>query len=356
MSDARPRLGICIPTYNRPDQFERCLTSVILSAKNFNVPIFISDNASNASNKQVVTKLRSHYPHIFYSQNSCNIGAERNIIQVARSCNAEFCWLLGDDDRMEIAAVKYVLNVLNNIDDSISFVFANYCRVDASVSKVLHEKSLPLEHDLIMEAEEFFMHYGPAMSFIGSCIFRRDLLDRTTPETYYDTQYVHVGTIMEGIVDQKVYICSESLVRCRIGNAGVTTWYEDYWKVVQGWDALVDKLADFYSPKACRSAKEAIHQAFGVGTLRCLCGRRADKLYNFASFLHDPFLRVHWKGTKRIGALFIALLPPSLLKIARDLWQLRRYRRCRSIEDVPLFPEKDAVPSPAFTEIAPKEA
>ena len=67
------KLSICIPTYNRALLLKECVESFLPEAVKYDIPIFISDNASSDNTKDVVEKLREVYPDIIYSRNQSTI-------------------------------------------------------------------------------------------------------------------------------------------------------------------------------------------------------------------------------------------------------------------------------------------
>jgi len=349
------QLGICIPAYHRPDQLERCLLSVIAAAKEFSVPTFVTDDAEDFANRSVIEKIKRHYPFLVYYKNPRRLGLEHNILNAATKCTAEYCWLLGEDDRMEPEAIATVLRALQEATEPPLFLFVNYRYVDANISRVLRERVLPVCKDTCISSDIFLQRYSWAMGFLGSCIFQRQLLTQADANAYLGTHFVHVGFIMESIAGKAVIVIAEPLVRNRVGGAEVFSWSEHCWDVFHGWDVMIDRLAAHYPPEVCNEAKNAFHRAMGIGTLRFLCARRADGLYHISYLRHSSLLRSQWRGSKRLGAFLIALTPPFVFKLAKGFVELQRKFRCRSIEDVPRFPEKDPGRDPAFNEIAHKE-
>lgn len=342
-SAGNKKLGVCIPAYQRPEQLERCLLSVIESAHPFNVPIFIADDAPNSPNRLVVTRLQQHYPLLFYSPNLSRLGLDRNILHAANLCPCEYVWLLGEDDRMEPTGIANVLDVLSKATN-LPFLVVNYRYVDPTVETVLCEKVLPLKRDTAMEAPTFFRQYGWTIGFIGSCVLRTELFRKVDPERYIGTYYAHVGVIMEMLVGKTLFVLAEPVVRNRVGSAEVFSWSDRYWEVFRGWNELTDRLKPLYGPEVCRDSCTSFCKAMGIGTLRFLCARRAERLYNIKYFIKEPLIRSHWKGLKRVAAFSIALTPPLIFCFGRYLWNRRRKRHGRPIQDVNLSPQRISAP------------
>ncbi len=112
MTGYNTKLGICIPTYKRPDQLRQCVDSIIASAAPFAVPIFIADDSTDETNAEAIAEIQGRYPHVIYEKNAKNLGIDRNILHCADICRCEYAWLMGEDDRMKAAAVSTVLDLL----------------------------------------------------------------------------------------------------------------------------------------------------------------------------------------------------------------------------------------------------
>jgi glycosyltransferase involved in cell wall biosynthesis len=121
------KLSICIPTYNRSGYLRRCLDLVIPQLQEFRdrIELVISDNCSTDDTKQVVDEFALLYP-IRYFKNDQNYGINHNILFIAQSrADGEFCWILGDDDRIRDGTIRNLMRVLDGNPD-IDFIFINF--------------------------------------------------------------------------------------------------------------------------------------------------------------------------------------------------------------------------------------
>ena len=121
------KLSLCIPTYNRSHYLRRCLDIVIPQVQEFagRIELVVSDNCSTDDTKAVVDEFAQRYP-IKYFKNDKNYGINHNILFIAQSrAQGEFCWILGDDDRIRDGTIRYLMGVLDSNRD-IDFVFMNF--------------------------------------------------------------------------------------------------------------------------------------------------------------------------------------------------------------------------------------
>ena len=96
-------LSICIPTYNRINQLDNCLNSILISTKKINqtelsdFEVCISDNGS----QEDILKITKKYEKYFYinvNKNKTNLGFALNAIKTISMARGEYSWLIGNDD------------------------------------------------------------------------------------------------------------------------------------------------------------------------------------------------------------------------------------------------------------------
>jgi glycosyltransferase involved in cell wall biosynthesis len=321
-------LGVCIPTYRRPDQLRACLRSIVRAAAPHGVAIHVADDSTDDTNVAVIDELRSEYPGIVHHRNAVNLGIDRNIIHAVDVCDARYAWILGEDDRMTPEAISTVVDLLSS--SAPAFVYVNYTSVDESLALVLNERSLPLDQDQELHASEFLATAAWSMGFIGACVVRKDLWSAVRPETYVGTYYAHVGTIMESVRGRRVHLVAEPLVLNRCGTARAFTWTGSTFDVLHGWDRMIDLLRGSYPQAACDAASASFRRAHGIGSVRFFCYLRADRALTPEA--HARFIRQgpYSPGARR-ASWVIARTPPVLFRLARSLLFAARGLRNRRI-------------------------
>jgi glycosyltransferase involved in cell wall biosynthesis len=322
------RLGVCIPTYKRPDQLRRCVESIIAAAAPFDVPIFITDNAADDTNRAVIAELRARYPHIVYALNEENVGIDRNVQRCINLCDCDYAWGIGDDDRMLPGAVGAVLEALER--DSPAFLCVNYSYVDEDVAVVLREKLLPLEADRDEDAAAFFREDAWAIGFLGSCVVNKALWRAVSPAPYLDTYFAHVGVILESVAGRRVSLLAEPQVLNRVGGAEVFTWSGDAYGVFQGFPAVARRLAPVYGAEAAEEAAATFVRRHGLDTLRFMLARRGDRAYNLD--VYRRFVRDSRRGRlHKMAAYLVATIPPAPARALRVLFSLMRRRSSQKV-------------------------
>jgi glycosyltransferase involved in cell wall biosynthesis len=320
-------LGVCIPTYKRPDQLRRCLESIIRSAGEQPVPIHVADDSTDDTNDAVVGELAARYPHLVHHRNPRNLGIDGNIVHAVNLCEARHAWILGEDDRMLPEAIPTLLSLLSGGDRP--FVFVNYASVDEDVAMVLRERSLPLERDSEEGANEFFAAHAWSMGFIGACVVDRDLWGTVDASRYVGTYYAHVGTILEYLRGRRVYLAARPMVLNRTGRPGAFTWTRSTFDVLHGWSAMVDRLRPLYPGEICDRAASSYRRAHGLGSVALFAYLRADRA--LTPEVHEAHVRTGpYSSLERAASWAIARTPAVVFQAARwtlTAWRGRRNRR-----------------------------
>ena len=118
-------LSICIPTYNRVNQLDNCLNSILISKKkvdNFNFEICISDNCSEEDTESIIKKYNKELT-IKYNRNEKNFGFAINGIKTVSMAKGEYSWMIGNDDLILPKTLLKLKNLLqNNLDKDYFFI------------------------------------------------------------------------------------------------------------------------------------------------------------------------------------------------------------------------------------------
>lgn len=317
------RLGICIPTYKRPDQLLQCVLSIIASAEPHHVPIYILDDSTDETNAEAIGALRERYPRIVYRKNERNLGIDGNIAACVDACACDYAWIMGEDDRMRPDAIRIALEAL---EESPAFVCVNYSYVDDAVAVILRERQLDIISDLVLSGEEFLRTHAWAIGFIGGCIVNKGLWNAVDKARYIGTYYAHAGVILESLAGRKALVLAKPLVLNRVGNAETFTWSGDSYGVMTGWARMCRLLEPFYNVDTCRAAEDAFLQNHGLTSIKLLCSQRADRVYNMSAY--RSYFRDADRGRMyHLLARLVAVAPPAPFRYARSFYHYVRRRK-----------------------------
>lgn len=106
-------LSICIPTYNGGNRIKECLERVFEATKYRNdVEVIVSDNGSTDNTNEIINSYLG-IPHYYVYRNLKNLGFFANIKMLVDSyAKGRYCWIIGDDDYIDIDAIDKLCYVL----------------------------------------------------------------------------------------------------------------------------------------------------------------------------------------------------------------------------------------------------
>ncbi len=276
-------LSICIPTYNRSEYLRECLTSIVTSANGHerNIEIVISDNASEDNTAAIVKEFQKRVPYIRYHRNPNNIGGELNFRFVASLAIAEFVWVFGDDDKMELNAIS---TVLEKISAGHDFLICNYSIWDKNFTVKIRDNALPEARSSIFDDHNKLLEFfGLHLGYISSIIIKKKLLldlPYKEYESYKEYGFPYLLAVYNGVAMNtcKIKFIANPIICNRSGNSGNYDWYKFF---VTGSSLIFDALlAKGYKKKAVRTAKRHVLNTFVLPSLIGI-RLRSDDLDNF---------------------------------------------------------------------------
>lgn len=301
------RLSICIPTYNRALYLKQCVESFLPEARKYDIPIFISDNASSDNTEQVVNKLREGYAHIFYSRNDKTIND--NFTKVISLSDTQYSWLFADDDAVQGAVMGKVLRAL---DQHAELVIVNGSTNSLDFSKVIEERRLNIFEDRLYEPgehEQFMIDTAFYLTFIGSLIVNRSKFLALKDKDMVGVSFRHVAVVLSYIVGLRAYVVAEPHVRIRLQNSG---WSHAKFEVLMlDWPNTIWNLPSAYSD----AAKSKVVQRRRIESLNYILASRANRMYDRE--LYNKYIKndPNISGIRKCVFRAIAAMPVRMFRL-----------------------------------------
>ena len=175
-------LSICVPAYDRSQCLDELLQSIILHTdQNTPVQICVSDDAAPPATEAVVRRWQALYPHIVYHRNAENGGLDRNILKSVELADGDYCWLMGDDDKVEPDAVTSVIRKIEEFGrpTALSLNGALYDRnlttPRRSPARGPAWRKNKLRQDTAFNDLDAIIHwFGDSFGFIGETVVHRE--------------------------------------------------------------------------------------------------------------------------------------------------------------------------------------
>ena len=101
-AQTKPRLSLCLATFNRARYLDRYLTHHLsaLDASGIDYELVVSDNCSTDETPEILARYASRHPQMRVSRQSRNVGAYPNILETLRRARGEVVVSIADDDLM----------------------------------------------------------------------------------------------------------------------------------------------------------------------------------------------------------------------------------------------------------------
>lgn len=254
----RPRISLCIPSYNRAAYLKGALESGLQEAANQppgTVEVLVCDNASTDETWDLISRIQIAHPHLRALRNSENLGFDRNYLSCLNEARGEFIWVMGDDDIWLPGSLGRVLLELDAGADAC-LCLAEACDLDLNPLIVLpwYLDNNPPAVWLLENRDDLIRYFNAcarnagAFAFISVAIFRRDrfLQNWASLQRAEDIGYTQVWGMMEFLLQPtRLHYIPEALVRNRMSDTHSNSvasqdLYERWMIDLRGWLRVAD--------------------------------------------------------------------------------------------------------------------
>ena len=131
----RPRLSICITTFNRADILRKTLEH-LHQVCDADVEIVVADNASPDHTKQVIEEFRPKFRFYRTLRHSTNLGPAKNLSSVMSLATGKYVYALSDDDAIYYDGLLTAVRLMED-DPAIVGVYGSYQEWDSNADSIL---------------------------------------------------------------------------------------------------------------------------------------------------------------------------------------------------------------------------
>jgi len=299
-----PCLSICIATYNRAGYIGETLDSIIPQLDD-DVELLVVDGASTDNTEDVVRRYVDVNPRIRYIRLSAKGGVDQDYDKSVQLACGEFCWLFTDDDLLKPGAVAAVKAAIKKGYD---LVVVNAEVRDRELSVILQSRRIVMHDNKVYahdEMELLFIDALDYLSFIGAVVIPRSVWLSRERESYFGTEFIHVGVIFQKPLTASALIIAEPYIIIRFGNAQWESRRFDIWMFK--WPRLVWSFKDISN-----GAKQSVIRREPWRNVKKLINQRSEGSYNLRSYRqYFSTMRVNvlWK----FCACLIACFPRNII-------------------------------------------
>jgi abequosyltransferase len=196
---SRPLLTIAIPTYNRADLLDLCLSRVLSQADSYPeaVEVLVSNNAATDHTKQVVAKHQAEHPALRYSENEQNGGPDYNIAKCFELATAKYVWVFSDDDILLPNAVDHIMMLLKQQELGIIVLATNFYRHSIHEFVPLNE---PLTYKLYDDPAQLATEVHFWLTYISGIITNKELVNNAVTLYQYQNSFmIQLGWVIPAL-------------------------------------------------------------------------------------------------------------------------------------------------------------
>jgi len=140
MIGSSPKLSICIPAYNRPEELREVLQSIAKQQTgNWDILVCEDHSPRQVEIVQVVRNFSNEHQaiDIHYLSNEKNLGYDGNLRRLLDNASGEYCLFLGDDDLLADGALTRVIEAVSR--PNVGVVLRAWKSVDKQTGKDIEQ-------------------------------------------------------------------------------------------------------------------------------------------------------------------------------------------------------------------------
>ena len=197
-----PLISFCIPTRNRAAYLRELLESIAAQIAP-EVEVVISDDGSTDQTSAVVESFRARLPRLTYERVDPPLLYDRNLLHAVALARGEYCWLFGDDDRLEPGAVAAIIHALQ-AEAELTGLTTDRISYDSALAQRLPVRPLKQQETVLFrEAKVACLRLLDRLGFLSCQVINRkiwnEIVRRENLEPYF-TGYVQLYLIARMLV------------------------------------------------------------------------------------------------------------------------------------------------------------
>lgn len=155
----KPRLCICILTYNRAIELKKELDSILCQInENDAVELIIADDASTDNTKDIVVDYINKYKYIRYIRHTDNVGLDKNLISAISNNESDYISLFSDDDIVLPGTINCISNLIDQHNPSI--ICSSHYAFEGDDYLIKRRIFFPEKNIIFNNGLEFFLYAG----------------------------------------------------------------------------------------------------------------------------------------------------------------------------------------------------
>lgn len=213
------KLSIAIPNYNRLEELKRLVDEVIrqiqIGKLEEDVQICISDDFSLEDPSELMNEFIEKFPliDIKYTRKNSNQGMDRNFLDSVLLSDAEFCWIIGNDDVPTEDALEKLIKYINLNDFDFLItpfdVFSGLGEYRTTIEPLEFKEKISFNTFKKLDRDKLMLsiqHNSGLFGFLSNVIFRRSIWEKNKNKfndkmnTLFIQMYMNIEQLLEGAI------------------------------------------------------------------------------------------------------------------------------------------------------------
>lgn len=187
-------ISVCITSYKRVKELQRCLNSIDSTCKESLEVIVSEDNSPERERiREVVEEYAKSSPYkVLFNTNEHNLGYDRNLKKLATLASGEYVFYMSDDDCLYANTLDSLIEVLKEKKPAMAYAPFWYGYDEAKEAKRKHQGSEILERGEDTVSKRVY----DAILFSG-LTFKREYLLNIDGERFKNLNYIQVYMFLD---------------------------------------------------------------------------------------------------------------------------------------------------------------
>jgi|GEM_PF-2217024 glycosyltransferase involved in cell wall biosynthesis len=213
------KLSIAIPNYNRLEKLKRLVDEVIrqiqIGKLEEDVQICISDDFSLEDPSEIMNEFIEKFPliDIKYTRKNSNQGMDCNFLDSVLLSDAEFCWIIGNDDVPTEDALEKLIEYINLNDFDFLVtpfdVFSEVGEYRTTIEPLEFREKISFNTFKKLDRDKLVLgirHNSGLFGFLSNVIFRRSIWEKNKNKfndkmnTLFIQMYMNIEQLLEGAI------------------------------------------------------------------------------------------------------------------------------------------------------------
>jgi glycosyltransferase involved in cell wall biosynthesis len=157
----RPKVSVCVITYNHEKYLEKCLQSIVDQKVDFDFEIIIGDDCSTDGSCKIIEKFTSKYYFIKAIFRKENSGGSLNFINVHNMAQGEYVCHMDGDDYWLPGKMAFQAKILDDNNDIVQcWTCANYVNSENAVIGVFPSRFARKFNPVIIDSSKIALSYA----------------------------------------------------------------------------------------------------------------------------------------------------------------------------------------------------